>query len=93
MFVFFPATLLLIYQKRYKHLGIMVLIATVCLAVYFSSYTPSPIVPPAFSIPNILTGFVLMLGAYVDVQDFHNWSPFTATAVGFIIIGFLIYAG
>jgi hypothetical protein len=93
MFVFFPATLILLYQKRYKDLGIMVLIAVVCLAIYFSSYTPSPIVPPAFSIPNILTGFVLMLGAYVDVQDLHNLSPFTATAVGLIILGFLTYGG
>lgn len=93
MFVFFPATLILLHQKRYKDLGIMVLIATVCLAVYFSSYTPSPIVPPAFSIPNILTGFVLMLGAYVDVQELHNLSQFTATAVGLIILGFLTYGG
>ena len=93
MFVFFPATLILLYQKRYKDLGIMVLIAMVCLLVYFSSYTPSPIVPPAFSIPNILTGFVLMLGAYVDVQELHNLSPFTATAVGLVILGFLTYGG
>jgi hypothetical protein len=93
MFVFFPVTLLLIYQKRYKHLGIMALVAVGCLAVYFSSYKPSPIVPPAFSIPNILTGFVLMLGSYVDVQDFHSISPITATTVGLIIIGFLIYGG
>jgi hypothetical protein len=93
MFVFFPATLLLIYQKRYKHLGIMALVAVVCLAVYFSSYKPSPIVPPAFSIPNILTGFVLMIGSYMDVQDFHSISPITATMVGLIIIGFLIYGG
>ena len=91
MFVFLPATLILLYQKRYKDLGIMVMIATVCLTIYFSNYTPSPIVPPAFSIPNILTGFVLMLGAYVDVQEFHNLSPFTATAVGLIILGFLTY--
>lgn len=93
MFVFFPATLLLIYQKRYKALGIMAVVAAVCLTVYFSNYKPSPIVPPAFSIPNILTGFVLMLGSYMDVQDFHKISPITATAVGFIIIGFLIYGG
>ena len=93
MFVFLPATLILLYQKRYKDLGIMVMIATVCLTIYFSNYTPSPIVPPAFSIPNILTGFVLMLGAYVDVQEFHNLSPFTATAVGLIILGFLTYGG
>jgi hypothetical protein len=93
MFVFFPATLLLIYQKRYKALGIMAVVAAVCLTVYFSNYKPSPIVPPAFSIPNILTGFVLMLGSYMDVQDFHKISPITATTVGFIIIGFLIYGG
>ena len=93
MFVFFPATLMLLYQKRYKDLGIMVLVASFCLTIYFSNYTPSPIVPPAFSIPNILTGFVLMLGAYVDVQEFHNFSPFTATAVGLIILGFLTYGG
>ena len=93
MFVFLPATLILLYQKRYKDLGIMVMIATVCLTIYFSNYTPSPIVPPAFSIPNILTGFVLMLGAYVDVQEFHNLSPFTATAVGLTILGFLTYGG
>ena len=91
MFVFLPAMLILLYQKRYKDLGIMILIAVVCLAIYFSNYTPSPIVPPVFSIPNILTGFVLMLGAYVDVQRLHNWSQFTATAVGLTILGFLIY--
>ena len=93
MFVFFPATLILLYQKRYKDLGIMIMIATVCLIIYFSNYMPSPIVPPAFSITNILTGFVLMLGAYVDVQGFHNFSPFTVTAVGLIILGFLTYGG
>ena len=93
MFVFLPATLILLYQKRYKDLGIMTIVAMVCLGVYFSSYSPSPIVPPAFSISNILTGFVLMLGAYVDVQDLHNLSPFTATAVGLIILGFLTYGG
>ena len=91
MFVFLPATLILLYQKRYKYLGIMLLIIAVCLTVYFSNYTPSPIVPPAFSIPNILTGFVLMLGAYVDIQEWHQLSPFTATAVGLIILGFLAY--
>ena len=93
MFVFLPATLILLYQKRYKDLGIMTIVAMVCLGVYFSSYSPSPIVPPAFSISNILTGFVLMLGAYVDVQDLHNLSPFTATAVGLIILEFLTYGG
>ena len=93
MFVFLPATLILLYQKRYKDLGIIVLIASVCLTIYFSNYTPSPIVPPAFSIPNILTGFVLMLGAYIDVQGFHSFSPFTVTAVGLIILGFLTYGG
>jgi hypothetical protein len=93
MFVFLPATLILLYQKRYKDLGIMVMVAAVCLTIYFSSYSPSPIVPPAFSIPNILTGFVLMLGAYVDVQDLHNLSPYTATTVGVIILGFLTYGG
>lgn len=91
MFVFVPATLILLYQKRYKDLGIMLLIAGVCLTVYFTNYRPSPIVPPAFSIPNILTGFVLMLGAYVDIQEWHQLSPFTATAVGLIILGFLVY--
>ncbi len=93
MFVFLPATLILLYQKRYKDLGIMAMVAVVCLGVYFSSYSPSPIVPPAFSISNILTGFVLMLGAYVDIQEYHNLSPFTATAVGLIILGFLTYGG
>ena len=93
MFVFFPATLILIYQKRYKHLGIMALVCLVCLTVYFSNYTPSTINPPSFSIPNILTGFVLMIGSYVDVQHFHQYSPITATIVGFIILGFLIYGG
>jgi hypothetical protein len=93
MFVFFPATLILIYQKRYKHLGIIALVAVVCLTVYFSNYTPSPIVPPAFSIQNILTGFVLMIGSYVDIQQFHQHSPITATLVGLIILGFLTYGG
>ncbi len=93
MFVFFPATLLLLYQKRYKHLSIMAVVAAVCLTIYFSNYKPSPIVPPAFSISNILTGFVLMLGSYMDVQDFHNISPITATLMGLIIISFLIYGG
>jgi hypothetical protein len=93
MFVFFPATLILIYQKRYKHLGIMALVAMVCLTVYFSNYTPSTINPPSFSIPNILTGFVLMIGSYVDIQHFHQYSPITATLVGLIILGFLTYGG
>ena len=93
MFVFFPATLILIYQKRYKQLGIMALVAVVCLTIYFSNYTPSTINPPSFSIPNILTGFVLMIGSYVDVQHFHQYSPITATLVGLIILGFLTYGG
>lgn len=93
MFVFFPATLMLIYQKRYKDLGIMALVAVVCLTVYFSNYTPSTINPPSFSIANILTGFVLMIGSYVDVQQFHQYSPITATLVGLIILGFLTYGG
>jgi hypothetical protein len=93
MFVFFPATLILIYQKRYKDLGIMALVAVVCLTVYFSNYTSSTINPPSFSIPNILTGFVLMIGSYVDIQQFHQYSPITATLVGLIILGFLTYGG
>jgi hypothetical protein len=93
MFVFFPATLMLIYQKRYKDLGIMALVAVVCLMIYFSNYTPSTINPPSFSIPNILTGFVLMIGSYVDVQQFHQYSLITATLVGLIILGFLTYGG
>jgi hypothetical protein len=93
MFVFFPATLMLIYKKRYKDLGIMALVAVVCLMIYFSNYTPSTINPPSFSIPNILTGFVLMIGSYVDVQQFHQYSLITATLVGLIILGFLTYGG
>ena len=93
MFVFLPAVLILLFQKRYKALIILVSVATICLIVYFSNYTKSPIVPPSFSLVNILTGFVLMLGAYVDVQGFHQLSLFTTTLFGVIILGFLGYGG
>ena len=93
MFVFLPAVLILLFQKRYKALIILVSVAIICLVIYFSNYTKSPIVPPSFSLVNILTGFVLMLGAYVDVQGFHQLSLFATTIFGVIILGFLGYGG
>ena len=93
MFVFLPAILILIFQKRYKALSILMFVAAICLSIYFSNYTKSTINPPSFSMVNILTGFVLMLGAYVDVQGFHSLSTFIVTIVGLIILGFLLYGG
>jgi hypothetical protein len=93
MFVFLPVGLVLLYQKRYKALGIFIVIGLACVALYFSNYKPSPIAPHEFSISNLLVGFVLMLGAYVDVQSYHQYTIFTSTICGLIILLLMTYGG
>lgn len=93
MFVFLPAGLVLIYQKRYKELGFLFAIGIACVALYFSNYKPSPIAPHEFSFMNLLRGFLLMLGSYVDVQSFHGISVVTSTFFGIIILSLLTLGG
>lgn len=93
MFVFLPAGLVLIYQKRYKALALLFGIGVACVALYFSNYKPSPIAPHEFSMVNLLRGFVLMLGAYVDVQSFHQLAIFTSTFFGLLILSLMIWGG
>ena len=93
MFVFLPAGLVLIYQKRYKELGFLFVIGLACVALYFSGYKPSPIAPREFSLINFSRGFLLMLGAYVDVQSFHQLSIFTSTFFGLVILSLMILGG
>lgn len=93
MFVFLPAGLVLIYQKRYKELGFLFVIGLACVALYFSGYKPSPIAPREFSLINFSRGFLLMLGAYVDVQSFHQLSVFTSTFFGLVILSLMILGG
>ena len=89
MFVFLPAGLVLIYQKRYRAFGFLFVIGVACVALYFSNYKPSPIAPHEFSLINLLRGFLLMLGSYVDVQSFHEFSAITSTLSGVIILSLL----
>ena len=93
MFVFLPAGMILIYQKRYKDLGFFFVVGIVCVALYFSNYKPSPIAPHEFLIINLLRGFLLMLGAYVDVQSYHQLSIFTSTFLGIIILSLMTIGG
>lgn len=93
MFVFLPAGLVLTYQKRYKELGFLFVIGIACVALYFSGYKPSPIAPREFSLINFLRGFLLMLGAYVDVQSLHQLSIFTSTFFGLVILSLMILGG
>lgn len=93
MFVFLPAGLILIYQKRYKELGLLVVISIASVALYFSNYKPSPIAPHEFSLMNLLKGFLLILGAYVDVQSYHQFATFTSILVGLIILLIMILGG
>ena len=93
MFVFLPAGLVLIYQKRYKEFGFLFVVGIACVALYFSNYKPSPIAPHEFSIMNLLRGFLLMLGSYVDVQSFHGISVVTSTFFGIIILSLLTLGG
>jgi hypothetical protein len=93
MFVFLPAGLVLIYQKRYKELGLLFVIGVACVALYFSNYRPSPIAPHEFSLANLLRGFLLLLGAYVDVQSFHQLAIFTSTFFGIIILSLMTWGG
>lgn len=93
MFVFLPASLVLIYQKRYKEFGFLLVIGVACVALYFSDYKPSPIAPREFSFMNLLRGFLLMLGAYVDVQSFHQVSAITSTLFGIVILSLMTLGG
>lgn len=93
MFVFLPAALVLIYQKRYKELVFLVIVGVACVALYFSNYKPSPIAPHEFSLVNLLRGFLLMLGSYVDVQSFHQISAITSTFSGIILLLLLTWGG
>ena len=93
MFVFLPVGMVLIYQKRYKDLGFFFMVGVACVALYFSNYKPSPIAPHEFSIMNLLRGFLLMLGAYVDAQGYHQISVFTSTFVGIIILSLMTFGG
>lgn len=93
MFVFLPAGLVLIYQKRYKELVLLGVVGLTCVALYFSSYNPSSIGPQEFSLVNLLRGFLLVLGAYVDVQSFHQLSIFTSTFFGIVILSLMAWGG
>ena len=93
MFVFLPVGMVLIYQKRYKDLGFFFVVGVACVALYFSNYKPSPIAPHEFSIMNLLRGFLLMLGAYVDAQGYHQISVFTSTFFGIIILSLMTFGG
>ena len=91
MFVFLPVGMVLIYQKRYKDLGFFFVVGIACVALYFSNYKPSPIAPHEFSVVNLLRGFLLMLGSYVDVQSYHQFSVFTSTFLGIIFLSLMTY--
>ena len=93
MFVFLPVGIVLIYQKRYKDLGYFFVVGMACVALYFSNYKPSPIAPHEFSVVNLLRGFLLMLGAYMDVQSYHQLSAFTSTFLGIIFLSLMTYGG
>ena len=93
MFVFLPVGMVLIYQNRYKDLGLFFIIGIACVALYFSNYKPSPIAPHEFSVVNLLRGFLLMLGAYVDVQSYHKLSIVTSTVLGIIFLSLMTYGG
>ncbi len=93
MFVFLPVGMLLIYQNRYKDLGLFFIVGMACVALYFSNYKPSPIAPHEFSVVNLLRGFLLMLGAYMDVQSYHQLSAFTSTFLGIIFLSLMTYGG
>jgi len=93
MFVFLPVGIVLIYQKRYKDLGFFFVVGIACVALYFSNYKPSPIAPHVFSVLNLLRGFLLMLGAFVDIQSYHQLSEFTSTFLGIIILLLMAFGG
>lgn len=92
MFVFFPAALVLIFQKRYKDLSVMILLGVVCVGIYFSNYRPSPIAQhQQLSLKNVLEGFLLLIGSYIDIKSYHQLAKITCTSFGLMIIGFLVY--
>lgn len=92
MFVFLPAGLILIYQKRYKDLVYLTLVGVACVALYFSNFKPSPIAQhQQLSIGKVLSGFLLMLGSYIDVQSYHQIARISCTAVGLLILGYLLF--
>jgi hypothetical protein len=92
MFVFLPVAFILIFQKRYKELAIMILLGVLCVGIYFSNYRPSPIAQhQQLSLKSVLEGFLLLLGSYIDVKSYHFLAQITCTAVGIMVIGFLIH--
>ncbi|MFC0185195.1 hypothetical protein SAMN04515674_112128 [Pseudarcicella hirudinis] len=91
MFVFLPAALVLIYLKRYKECGIMTVTGALCVALYFSTYKPSPIVPHQLDIVHLFTSFVILLGSYLEIQSASFLSNTTAFLFGALVLTGLIY--
>jgi len=91
MFVFLPALLVLLFQKRYKETGFFTGVGIACVALYFSTYKPSPIAPHQFSLTNLLKNFILLLGDYFDVQDYHAVAYLTCSLVGIALLGLTLY--
>jgi hypothetical protein len=91
MFVFLPVGLILLFQKRYKDLGIFMVVGIACIALYFSNYKPSPIAPHEFSVSKLLAGFVLVIGDYIDVQGYHQFAPITSSITGIMLLLLMAY--
>ncbi len=92
MFVFLPMAFVLIFQKRYKELAIMILLGISCIGIYFSNYRPSPIAQhQQLSLRSVLEGFLLLIGSYIDIKSYHFLAQITCTTVGILVIGFLIH--
>ena len=91
MFVFLPVGMVLIYQKRYKDLGFFLVVGIACVALYFSNYKPSPIAPHELSLTNLRKGLLSILGAYVDVQTYHQFAAFTSMFLGLIILSLMTF--
>ena len=92
MFVFLPALLVLLFQKRYKETGIFMGVGIACVALYFSTYKPSPIAPHQFSLTNLVKNFVVLLGDYADIQDYHSWAYLICSIVGVALVGACLYS-
>lgn len=91
MFVFLPALLVLLFQKRYQETGIFTGVGIACIALYFSTYKPSPIAPHKFSFINLIKNFIVLLGDYADIQDYHSWGYVTCSIIGVALLGVCLY--
>jgi hypothetical protein len=91
MFVFLPVGLILLFQKRYKDLGVFIVVGIACVALYFSNYKPSPIAPHEFSVSKLLAGFVLVIGDYIDVQGYHQFAPIISSITGITLLLLMTY--